>query len=46
VAGNKLHSEELHNSYFSQDIRAIRSRRMRWAGHVAYMGQMRSAYKV
>jgi hypothetical protein len=31
----KLHSEELHNLYSSPDvIRMIKSRRMRWAGHV------------
>jgi hypothetical protein len=35
----KLHSGELHNLYSSQDIvRQIKSRRMRWAGHVARMG--------
>jgi hypothetical protein len=35
----KLHSEELHNLYSSPDIiRQIKSRRMRWAGHVARMG--------
>jgi hypothetical protein len=36
----KLHSEELHNLYSSQNIiRQIKSRRMRWAGHVARMGE-------
>jgi hypothetical protein len=38
VAGGwrKLHNEELHNLYTSQSIiRIIKSRRMRWAGHVA-----------
>jgi hypothetical protein len=36
----KLHSEELHNSYSSPDIiRQVKSRRMRWAGHVARMGE-------
>jgi hypothetical protein len=35
----KLHSGELHNLYLSPDIiRQIKSRRMRWAGHVACMG--------
>jgi hypothetical protein len=35
----KLHSGELHNLYSSPDIiRRIKSRRMRWAGHVARMG--------
>jgi hypothetical protein len=36
----KLHNEELHNLYSSPDIiRMIKSRRMRWAGHVARMGE-------
>jgi hypothetical protein len=36
----KLHSEELHNFYSSLDIiRQVKSRRMRWAGHVARMGE-------
>jgi hypothetical protein len=36
----KLHNEELHNLYSSPDIvRMIRSRRMRWVGHVARMGK-------
>jgi hypothetical protein len=36
----KLHNEELHNVYFSPKIiRVIKSRRMRWAGHVARMGK-------
>jgi hypothetical protein len=43
----KLHSEELHNLYSSPDtIRQIKSRRMRWAGHVARMGEERKVYKV
>jgi hypothetical protein len=42
----KLHSEELHNFYSSPDIRQIKSRRMRWAGHVARMGEERKLYKV
>jgi hypothetical protein len=34
----KLHNEELHNLYLSPGIiRMIKSRRMRWAGHVARM---------
>jgi len=41
----RLHDEELHNLYASPDfIRAIKSRRMRWAGNVARMGEMRNAY--
>jgi hypothetical protein len=43
----KLHNEELHNLYSSPDIiRHIKSRRMRWAGHVAHMGEERKLYKV
>jgi hypothetical protein len=38
---------ELHNLYYSSDIiRMIKSRRMRWAGQVARMGEMRIAYKI
>jgi hypothetical protein len=43
----KLHSEELHILYSSPNtIRQIKSRRMRWAGHVARMGEERKVYKV
>jgi hypothetical protein len=36
----KLHNEELHNFYSSPSIiRMIKSRRMRWEGHVAQMGR-------
>jgi hypothetical protein len=39
----KLHNEELHNLYSSPSIiRIIKSRRMRWAGHVAQMGEKRN----
>jgi hypothetical protein len=42
-----LHSGELHNLYSSPDIiRQIKSRRMRWAGHVARMGEGRNVYRV
>jgi hypothetical protein len=35
----KLHNEELHDLYSSRNIvRVIKSRRMRWVGHVARMG--------
>jgi hypothetical protein len=38
----KLHNEELHNLYLSPDIiRQVKSRRMRWVGHVARMGEER-----
>jgi hypothetical protein len=43
----KLHNEELHNLYSSPDIiRQIKSRRMRWAGHVTRMGEETNEYKV
>jgi hypothetical protein len=43
----KLHNEELHNLYSSPDIiRQVKSRRMRWVGHVACMGEERKVYKV
>jgi hypothetical protein len=36
----KLHNEELHNLYSYPDIiRQVKSRRMRWAGHVTHMGE-------
>jgi hypothetical protein len=39
----KLHNEELHNLYCSPSIiRMIKSRRMRWAGHVARIGRRRN----
>jgi hypothetical protein len=38
----KLHNEKLHNLYSSQNIiRQIKSRQMRWAGHVACIGEER-----
>ncbi|KAJ4431757.1 hypothetical protein ANN_20362, partial [Periplaneta americana] len=43
----KLHNAELHALYSSPDIiRNIKSRRLRWAGHVARMGESRNAYRV
>jgi hypothetical protein len=43
----KLHNEELNNLYSSPDIiRQVKSRRMKWAGHVARMGEERKVYKV
>ena len=43
----KLHNEELNDLYCSPNIvRAIKSRRMRWAGHVARMGEGRGVYRV
>jgi hypothetical protein len=43
----KLHNEELHSLYSSSSIiRMIKSRRMRWAVHVARMGEKRNAYRI
>jgi hypothetical protein len=43
----KLHNEELHDLYSSPSIiRIIKSRRMRWAGHVARMGEKRNIYRL
>jgi hypothetical protein len=43
----KLHNDEIYNLYSSSNIvRVIKSRRMRWAGHVARMGEGRGVYRV
>jgi hypothetical protein len=43
----KLHNDELHSLYSSPNIvRAIKSRRMRWAGHTARMEEGRGVYRV
>jgi hypothetical protein len=43
----KLHNEVLHNLYSSPSIiRMIKSRKMRWAGHVARMGEKRNASRI
>ena len=43
----KLHNEELNDLYCSPNIvRVIVLRRMRWAGHVARMGERRGVYRV
>jgi hypothetical protein len=43
----KLHNGELNDLYSSPDIiRQIKSRRMRWAGHVTRMGEGRNVYRV
>jgi hypothetical protein len=43
----KLHNDELHRLYSSPNVvRVIKSRRMRWAGHVARMGEGRCVYRV
>ena len=42
-----LHNAELYALYFSPTIvRNLKSRRLRWAGHVARMEQSRNAYRV
>jgi hypothetical protein len=42
-----VHNEELHNLYSSPSIiRMIKSRGMRWAGHVARIGGKRNAYRI
>jgi hypothetical protein len=43
----RLHIDELHSSYRSPTIvRVIKSRRLRWSGHVARMEESRSAFKI
>jgi hypothetical protein len=43
----KLHNEELHDLYsLPSIIRIIKLRRMRWAGHVARMGEKMNAYRL
>jgi hypothetical protein len=43
----KLHNEELHNLYsLPSIIRTVKSRRMRWAGHVARMVEKRNACRI
>jgi hypothetical protein len=43
----RLHNEELNGLYSSPNIiRVIKSRRMRWAGHIARMGEKGSAYRI
>jgi hypothetical protein len=43
----KLHNDQLHSLYSSPNIvRVIKSRRMRWAGHVARKRERRGVYRV
>jgi len=43
----KLHNEEFNDLYYSPDsVRVIKSRRMRWAGHVVLMEEGRGVYRV
>ena len=47
VEWRKLHNEEMNDLYFSPIIvRLIKSRRMRWAGHIACMGERKGLYRV
>jgi hypothetical protein len=49
VAGvwKRLHNEELHNLYGTPNIiRVIKTRKMRWASHVACLREMINAYKI
>jgi hypothetical protein len=42
----RLHNKELYALYYSTNIiRVIKSRRLRWAGHVARMGERRGEYR-
>jgi hypothetical protein len=43
----KLHNEEQHDLYSSPNIiRIMKSRRMRWAGHVSQLGEKRKVYRL
>jgi len=46
VGGWGLHNEELHNIHASPNIRAIKSKRARWAEHVSRSSEMRNTYRV
>jgi len=47
VAWRTLHNDKLNDLYSSQNIiRVIKSRRMRWAGHVVCMGERRGNFMV
>jgi hypothetical protein len=46
IKWRRLHNKELYALYSSPNIfRVIKSRRLRWAGHVARMGERRGAYR-
>jgi hypothetical protein len=42
----KLHNDELQDMYSSPNIIRMKSRRMRWAVHIARLGEKRNAYKI
>jgi hypothetical protein len=41
----KFHNKELHDLYSFNIVRVIKSRRRRWAGHVAWIGEERGVYR-
>ena len=41
----KLHNEELNDLYSPNIVRVMKSRKMRWVGHVARMGERRVVYR-
>jgi hypothetical protein len=42
----KLHNEKLNDLYSSPTIEHVIRSRMKWAGHVAYMGEERGVYRI
>ena len=47
VCDRKLHNEELRDLYsLSNTVQVVKSRRMRWAGHVARLGEDRGVHRV
>jgi hypothetical protein len=42
----KLHNDKLHSLYSPNIVGVIKAKRLRWAGHVAHMGEGRSVYRV
>ena len=46
VVWRRLHNEELHDLYCTPNILLIKLWRMRWAGHVACVGDRRGAYRI
>jgi len=42
----RLHNEKLCNFYASPNIRSVKPWSMRWAGHVALMGEIRNRYSI
>jgi hypothetical protein len=44
---DKVHNEDLHDLYsLPSIIRMIKSRKMRWLGHIAQMGERRNTYRL